>query len=158
MHLQFSLFVLLVPLLNQLLQMLVSFLLADDLVGVEHGQLWGFEALEKVGRVVVLREKAWTFKAQWILQLGASEVLLGLMLRFQNQSLYFIVPEEVLDELAIVGCLAAEHLNFTFDDHADFQLSIACKDLGVNLSQFNLAVFYAESVPGHLTQFHFVFG
>jgi hypothetical protein len=39
MHLQFALFVLLVPLLNQLLQMLVSFLLADDLVGVEHGQL-----------------------------------------------------------------------------------------------------------------------
>ena len=39
MHLQFSLFVLLVPQLNQLLQMLVSFLLADDLVGVEHGQL-----------------------------------------------------------------------------------------------------------------------
>ncbi len=39
MHLQFALFVLFVPLLNQLLQMLVSFLLADDLVGVEHGQL-----------------------------------------------------------------------------------------------------------------------
>ncbi len=39
MHLQFALFVLLVPLLNQLLQMLVSFLLADYLVGVEHGQL-----------------------------------------------------------------------------------------------------------------------
>lgn len=39
MHLQFALFVLLTPLLNQLLQMFVSFLLADDLVGVEHGQL-----------------------------------------------------------------------------------------------------------------------
>lgn len=38
MHLQFALFVLLVPLLNQLLQMLFSFLLTDDLVGVEHGQ------------------------------------------------------------------------------------------------------------------------
>lgn len=38
MHLQFALFVLLVPLLNQLLQMLFSFLLTDDLVGVEHEQ------------------------------------------------------------------------------------------------------------------------
>lgn len=39
MHLQFALFVLLVPLLNQLLQMLVSFLFTDDLLGVEYGQL-----------------------------------------------------------------------------------------------------------------------
>jgi len=158
MHLQFALFVLLVPLLNQLLQMLVSFLHTDDLVGVEHGQFWRFKALEKVGRVVILREKAWTFEAQRILQLRASEVLQGLMLRFQYQSLNFIIPEEVFDELAIVGCLAAEHLNFTLNDHADFQLSIACKDLWVDLSQFKLAVFDAQSVPWHLTQFHFVFG